>query len=158
MSKYPQTAISKWRGLRVSWDLCVYPSCLCINTDKDPIAPVLYLQSVMLSVLSVLTDWSMLRFLGTDDVGMSWLAVRALRSGSPLLTAECLQAAPQTRAEMDQFTPLQLSPATVRSQLKRNLKGGATTNEIKGELAQTAAAKLLPNDSYATANVSLYAR
>ncbi len=39
-----------------------------------------------LSVLSVLISRSMLHFLVTGDVGMSWLSVGALRSDSPLLT------------------------------------------------------------------------
>ncbi len=55
-------------------------------TDKNPFAPVLFAQSVTLSVLSVPTDLSALRFLATGDVGTSPSAVHALCSDSPLLT------------------------------------------------------------------------
>ncbi len=38
---------------------------------KNPITPVLFAQSVTLSVLSVLIGWSTLHFLVTGDVGTS---------------------------------------------------------------------------------------
>ncbi len=66
-------------------------------------------KSVTLSVLSVLIGRSMLRFLATGDIGMSWLAHRAL---THLCQQQCLQSHRQSaraRAETDQFTPLQLS-------------------------------------------------
>ncbi len=51
------------------------------RTGKNPIAFVLF---VTLSVLSVLNSQSTLRFSATGDVSASRLAVRALRSDSPL--------------------------------------------------------------------------
>ncbi len=50
------------------------------------IAFILFTQSVMLSVLSFLIGRSTLRLLATGDIGMSRLAVCALRSDSPLPT------------------------------------------------------------------------
>ncbi len=49
---------------------------------KIPITPVLFAQTVTLSVLSVMIGRSTLHFLTTGDVGTSWLAVCALRSDS----------------------------------------------------------------------------
>ncbi len=63
-----------------------------LRIGENPIAPVQFAQSVMLSVFFVLIDQSTLRRFMIDDVGTSYLAVRALRSDSPLLTTECLQA------------------------------------------------------------------
>ncbi len=57
------------------------------------------------------------------------------------------------RAEMDQIIPLQLS-----LQLFGHLKARATTNKIKCEPVQMAAADLLPSESHSAANVSLQAR
>ncbi len=91
----------------------------------------------MLSVFSVLIDQSTLRFLATGDLSMNWLAVRALCSDSPL--------------------PTTASDTVSRLELKLDLKERTTTNKIKRELAQTAAAELLSNKSHATANVSLLA-
>ncbi len=48
-------------------------------------------------------------------------------------------------------------PAAVWSQFKLDLKERETTKEIKCGPTQTAAADLLPNESHATANVSLLA-
>ncbi len=42
--------------------------------------------------------------------------------------------------------------------VQTGLKRESDTNEIKHELAQTAAVDLLPNESHLTANVSLLAR
>ncbi len=97
-------------------------------------------KSVMLSVLFILYCRSTLCFLVTGDVGRSWLAHRALtRLCSPVYSTATFTAA-------------------VSSQFKLDLKERVTTNEIKRELAQTAAADLLPSGSHATANVSLLAR
>ncbi len=90
-------------------------------------------------------------------VSTSWLAVRALCSDSPLPTT---LSPTWARAETDQFTPLQLSMSKT-VQFKQDFKEKATTNEIKHEpekkRGEEAAAELLPNESNATANVSLLA-
>ncbi len=61
---------------------------------KNPVAPILFAQSVTLSVLSVLISQSTLRYLATGDVSTSSLAVCALRSDSSPLTTKCLQVTP----------------------------------------------------------------
>ncbi len=42
-----------------------------LRTGENTIAPVLFVQSVLLSVVSVLIGWSMLRYLATGDIGVS---------------------------------------------------------------------------------------
>ncbi len=57
-------------------EISVFSHASVLRIGKNPIAPVLSAQSVMLSVLSVLIGQTTLRFLATDDIGTSWLAVR----------------------------------------------------------------------------------
>ncbi len=84
-------------------DLCVFPSCLRI-------APIVFAQSVMLSVLS---DWPVYAVLLIDR----WRRYELISSlrfalNSHMLTTERLQATlsvGSSWAETDQFTPLQLS-------------------------------------------------
>ncbi len=111
------------------------------------------LKSVTPSVLSILIRWSKLYFLARGDVKL----ISSPCSDSPLLLAEASQSKPhrqsaRARAEIDQFTSLQL----VWSQFKLDLKE-RETNEIKHKLVQIVAADLLPNESHATANISLLA-
>ncbi len=53
-----------------------------LRTGKNPDASVLFAQSVMLSVLSVLIGWTTLRVLATGDISTSPLAVCVLCLGS----------------------------------------------------------------------------
>ncbi len=95
-----------------------------------------------------------LNFLVTGDAGTSWLAHRALPA------TECLQVTPSVGSSSSWDRPVYSTatfPATVWSQFKLDLKERETTNEIKHEPLQTAAAELLPKESHATANVSLLA-
>ncbi len=92
-------------------------------------------KSVTLSVLSVL-----IRFLATDDVGMSWLAHCALTRQQ-----HCLQATPSvsSNSSCDGLVYCAATfPATVWSQFKLDLKERETTNEIKCEPALMAAANV----------------
>ncbi len=89
-----------------------------LRIGKNPTAPILFAQSVTLSVLSVLICLSTLPFLATGDVATSWLAVRALRSDS---TTECQQAAPSVGSSSSWDGPVYSAatfPATVWSQFK----------------------------------------
>ncbi len=66
----------------------------------------------LLPVLPVLIGLSMLHILATGDIGMSWLAVRALRL---LASADSRASASDTISQLelelrlDQFIPLQIS-------------------------------------------------
>ncbi len=93
--------------------------------DKNPIAPILFVQSVTLSVLSVLIGWSMLYFLATGEASTSWFAVHALCADLPLPTTECLQATTLVGLSSSWDGPVYsaaTSPATVWSQFKLDLK------------------------------------
>ncbi len=114
-------------------------------------------KSLTLSVLSVLIHRYMLRLSATGEVGMSWLAHRAL---THLCQQHCLQATASVDLSSSWDGPVHSAttfPATLSSQFKLDLKESATTNEVKQEPAQTTAAELLRNESHATANVSLLA-
>ncbi len=94
----------------------------------------------------------------TGDVGMSWLAVRALHSDLLLLTTECLQATLSFGSSSSWDGPVHPASTftvTVSSHFIMDLKERATTKEIKCEPTQTTAAKLFPSKSPATAKVSL---
>ncbi len=67
-------------------EVSVFSHASVFRIDKSPIVPVLFAQTVTLTVLSVLIGRSTLRLLATTDIGTSWLAVHASRSDSPLLT------------------------------------------------------------------------
>ncbi len=82
-------------------------------------------KSFMLSVLSVLIGRSTLRFLVTGDVGMSWLAVHALRSDSPLPATERLQTTPSVGSSSSWDRPVYSAatfPATVWSQFRLDFR------------------------------------
>ncbi len=115
----------------------------------------------MLFVLSALIGRSKLRFLATGDFDTSWLAVGCvLHFDSPLSTTEYLQATASVSSSWDGpvYSAATFS-ASVWSQFKLDLKERETTNEIKLELEQEqgaeGAAKFLPNESQATANVQM---
>ncbi len=112
---------------------------------------------VTLSVLSVLNRRSTLCVFATGNVGTSWLAVRTLRSDSPLPITECLHATPSVGLRSNWDGPVRCAATFPLSQFKLDLKDGVTTKEIKCEAAQTAAEDLFTNKSHATANVSLLA-
>ncbi len=115
----------------------------------------------MLSVLSVLSGWYMLRFLGTSDVDTSWLDRHALRSDSPLpTTVSASNTISRLRLELKRITLFRCNFPCNR--FKLNLKERATTNKLRCKPEQKqggkAAAELPLNKSHATANVSLFAR
>ncbi len=112
--------------------------------DKNPIAPVLFSQSVTLSALYVLIGRSMLCLLATGDIS----TVCASNTVSRL------------KLELRWTSSLRCNlPTNVSSRFKKDLKERARRKEIKRELEKKqgvkAAAELLPNESHATANVSL---
>ncbi len=114
-------------------------------------------KSVTLSVLSVLIRRSMLHFLVRGDVSMSWSSHRAL---THLCQQQCLQARLSVGLSSCWHRPINSTvtfPATISSQFKLDVKERATTNEIKRLPVQTAAANLLPRESYAKANICLLA-
>ncbi len=118
----------------VVWEYCEISVCFfhasVFRIDESLIAPVLFAQSLTLSVFSVLIHQSTLHFLATSDVGTSWVAVRVSHSVSPLLTTECLQATPSAGVSSSWDGPLYSAatfPATVWSWFKLDLKGRATT-------------------------------
>ncbi len=143
----------------VVWEYCKISLFFCASVfrfNKNPIAAILFAQSVTLSVLSVLIGWSTLHFLATGDVGTSWLAVHVLRSDSPLPTTEYLQTTPSVSSSLSwdgEVYSAATFPATGSSWFKLNLKERATI-EIKRKPVQTAAANLLPNESQVTANIN----
>ncbi len=78
-------------------------------------------------------------------------------SDLPLPTTECLSVGSSLSWDGPVYSAATL-PAMVWPQFRLDLKERETTNEIKCEVAQTAAADLLPNESHITANISLLAR
>ncbi len=107
-----------------------------LRIGKNPIIPLLFAQSVMLSVLSVPIGCSMLCFLAT--------------------TTECLQAKPSVGSSWDgPVYSAATFPATVSSQFKLDLKQRVTT---KMSWSQRPQRSCFSSDSHATANVSLLAR
>ncbi len=124
--------------------------------DKNPITLILFAQSMMPSVLSVLIGQSTLLFLATDDISMSWLAVCALRCDSPLPTTATPLAGSSSSWDWPVYSAATF-PATFSSRFKLDLNERATTNELKRKLGQMATAQWLPRESHATANVSLLA-
>ncbi len=77
---------------------------------KNPIAPIIFTQSVTLSVLSVLIGQSMLHSLATGDISTS--------------VCEPHRQSARARAETDQFTALQLF-----LQAQRTMAGNRETSE-----------------------------
>ncbi len=85
----------------------------------------------------------MLHLLATGDAGTSWLAVHALRSDLP---PPCLKGAQSVGSSSSWDGPFHFTatfPATISVRFKLDLKESPTTNYIKRELGQTAAAKSL---------------
>ncbi len=129
---------NNYRQLLISgvvWEYCeisvLSHHASVFRIGKNPITPILFAQSVTLSVLSVLIGWSSLRFLSTGDVCTSWFAVRALRSDSPLLTAECLQATLSVGSSLSWDEPVYSTfPATVSSRSNWT-KGGSDNKQNK---------------------------
>ncbi len=111
---------------------------------KNPVAPILFTQSVTLLVFSVLIGWSTLRLLATGDV-------HELISSSSLTLA----TANNRVSASDTVSRLQLELRRSNCNCLVSVQTGqrAATNEIK-----PAEAELLPSESHATANVSLFAR
>ncbi len=75
-------------------EISVFSHASVLRIGKNPIAPLLFAQSVMLPVRSDLICCSVLHFLATGDAGTCRLAVCALRSDLPLPKAECLHMTP----------------------------------------------------------------
>ncbi len=99
---------------------------------KNPIAPVLFAQSMTLSVLSVLIGRSALWT--TGDLSYELISCSCLRSDSPLPTTECLQVTPSVGSSSSWDGPVYSAAtfaATISSHFKLDLKEKVTTNEIQ---------------------------
>ncbi len=122
------------------WEYCEisvfsHHASVC-RINKNPFVPVLFAQSVTLSVLTVLIGRSTLRFLATGDVGMGWLAVCVLCFDSPLLTTECLQCLQVKPSSSSWDGPVYSAaafPSIISSHFKLDLKQRATANKVKCE-------------------------
>ncbi len=114
---------------------------------KNPIAPIPYAQSAMLSVLSVLIGQSTQCSLATGDVGMSWWAVRTLRTDSPLQTQEGLQATLSVSASSS-WDSTATFPSTVSSQFKLDLKRERTKKRNKMQAGANGSSKVVPQQVF----------
>ncbi len=124
---------------------------------NNPIAPALFAQSVMLSVLCLNSP---VRAVLLSNRWCQYELISSPCFDWPLSITECLQATPSVSSSSSWDRPVYSAatfPATVWSQFKLDFKERATTNKIKHELEPTAAVDLLCNKRHATANVSLQA-
>ncbi len=138
----------------VSSELCFYHDIFFANRTR--ILPKNE-TSVTLSVLSVLTGWTMLRFLATGDVSTSSLVHRALIR--LWQQQQCLQVTPSVSLSSSWDGPVyspETFPATIWSQFKLDLKEKATTNE-RARGGANSCSGFASHESHATANVSLLA-
>ncbi len=126
-----------------------------LMSDKNPIIPDWFAQSVTLSVLSVLIGWSTLRFEATCDVSMSWLAVHALSSDSHLPTTEFLQTTQSVGSSWDE--PACNRFISVKTGLKSESDNKWNKTQAWWKRGRGSCSGLASHKSHATANVSLFA-